>query len=401
MKILVCYTRFPWPLIKGDLLTVHKLLEFLSERHHVDLLTVEPEDPTFVDFLPQRLASMTMVPNGSLARIARLPRSFVSGRSLQIDLFFGASFAARRSELIEKGDYDIVYSHYIRSCGHEDFGSAGARKVIGLQLSHQSHFSLAAKKDGNSLLRWLYAVEAKRLEDWEGRIAGYHDLIHLISPKDMTRIKGYENWQDRVLFNPHGVDTQEFTPDPASRIVGRVVFTGGLRFQANRDAVMWLVKEIWPRILSACPSAELIVAGSSPSAALRAAVNSAGNAKLIPNPERMAEVIQTGDVAVDPLRIGAGLQNKVLEAMSCGLPVVATTLANRGIGAIPGSEILLADDAESIANEVVNLILDRRYNERIGSAARSAIERSWTWEHHFEALDERWETLLGERLTVR
>ena len=401
MKILLCYTRFPWPLNKGDALTVFKLLEFLTLRHQVDFLTVDPLDHTYMHLLPSKIRSVILVPNPISAQVLRLMRSIPTGRSLQVEAFFGRPFASARDRLLRQNNYDIVYSHYIRSFGHGDFNPRGARKVIGLQLSHQAHFVRAAENERNPLVRWLYGIETGRLEHWEGRIAGYNDLIHLISPRDLARIKNNHKWRSRVFFNPHGVDPEEFAPAPASRVRGRLIFTGNLGFQANEDAVLWLLREIWPRVFAACPFAELVVAGARPTAAIRSAVSSAPSARLIAHPARMAEVVQTGDVAIDPLRIGAGLQNKILEAMSCALPVVATRLANEGIGAYENREIVLADDAESLAAQVIKLLDDRDYNRKLGRNARTFIELSWSWSHHFRQLEDRWLALVSEAVSVR
>src|SRR5690606_8260601 len=97
MKILVCYTRFPWPLHKGDSLTVFKLLEYLAARHHVDLLTVEPPHRAHLRSLPEQLASVTLVRNPRPAQLLRLARTLPSHRSLQVDAFFSPAFAAARS----------------------------------------------------------------------------------------------------------------------------------------------------------------------------------------------------------------------------------------------------------------------------------------------------------------
>lgn len=397
MRILLAYTRFPWPTIRGDQLTVFKLLEYLAARHEVDFLCVAPGRQDDLGRLPRGLRRVEYVRNGMPSRLARIARGLVGGHCLQIDSFFPPAFASARRRLLDGGGYDVVYSHYIRSYGHEDFDARGARKVIGLQLSHQAHFAKAARKAGNPLVRWLYGLETRRLEEWEGRIAGWNDLVHLISRRDLEQVRGNEAWRERVFFNPHGVDEAVFVPAPARRVEGRVVFTGNLRFQANEDAVAWFCSEIWPLVCSRHPGASLVVAGSNPTAKVRQALAGAPRATLQANPLNMWEVIQTADVAVDPLRIGAGLQNKVLEALACGVPMVSTTLGNEGIGARAGSEIVLADEPEGFAGEVVRLLRDGAARARMGGAARAFIERAWSWEHHFDQLADRWQALVGER----
>ncbi len=92
-------------------------------------------------------------------------------------------------------------------------------------------------------------------------------------------------------------------------------------------------------------------------------------------------------VGIDPLRIGAGLQNKVLEGMSMGLPMVITSIANEGIGAVPGEEVLVADDPPSFAAAVVRLLEDADLRRAIGGRARRTIEQRWSWAAHFADLE--------------
>lgn len=401
MKILFCYTRLPWPIIRGDQLTVFKLLEFLVAHHEVDFLCVTPDDPTDLARLPRGGRHFEGVHNRLPGRLSRIARGLVGGRCLQIESFYPPTFGVARDRLLASNKYDIVYSHYIRSFGHENFDSRGAKKVIGLQLSHQAHYSKAAENARNLFTRWLYRVEARRLRNWEGRIAGWNDLVHLISPRDQSQIVGNESWRERVFFNPHGVDESIFVPAPWRRVSGRVVFTGNLSFQANEDAVCWLCGEIWPAIVRQCPEATLVVAGANPTFQVRQAVARASRASLLANPEHMWEVIQTAEVAVDPLRIGAGLQNKILEALSCGVPVVSTFLGNEGIGAVDGAEIVLADVAEPFSAEVVRLLQDGTARARLSETSRRFIERAWSWEHHFNLLDERWQALVISSAAIR
>jgi glycosyltransferase involved in cell wall biosynthesis len=240
----------------------------------------------------------------------------------------------------------------------------------------------------------LYEVETRRLEQWEGRIAGWNGLIHLISKRDLEQIRGHEQWRDRVFFNPHGVDDSVFVPAPERRVPGRVVFTGNLKFQANEDALGWFCAEIWPLILARHPGASLVVAGANPTARVQRALAGASRATLQPNPKHMWEVIQTADVAVDPLRIGAGLQNKILEALACGVPMVSTTLGNEGIGAAANREIVLADEPGDFAREVVQLLQHGGLREERSRASRLFIGQAWSWKHHFDQLAGRWEQLV-------
>ena len=92
-------------------------------------------------------------------------------------------------------------------------------------------------------------------------------------------------------------------------------------------------------------------------------------------------------VGVAPLRIGAGMQNKLVQAMAAELPVVASTIANEGIGATPESHLLLRDEPAAFADAVVGLLRDAAARQRLGRAARAFVEAHWTWDAHFEEME--------------
>jgi len=378
-------------------LTVFKLTEYLASRHEVDCIFTAPDKREDVSRLPAGIRRLELVPQQVVPRMLRIAGSYFRGRSIQVDSFLSRSFIRARSKRVAAGRYDIVYSHYIRSFGHDDFDASGARKVLGMQLSHQAHFAKAALQASNAVLRYLYASERKRLGYWEGRIAAMNDLVHLISHKDLELIEGWQQWVGKVFFNPHGVDEGHFVPNRVREVPGRVVFTGNLGFQANEDAICWFCSEIWPRIVDRSPAATLLVAGSRPTSKLCRVVGASVRASLVANPAEMRDVIQTAQVCIDPLRIGAGLQNKILEALACGVATVSTTLGNEGIGAKDGSEILLADSPEVFSGQVLQLLSDPVLRAEMGANCRRLIERQWSWEHHFGLLEERWKELVGVR----
>jgi glycosyltransferase involved in cell wall biosynthesis len=103
--------------------------------------------------------------------------------------------------------------------------------------------------------------------------------------------------------------------------------------------------------------------------------------------EDLRPYLDRAAVAVDPLRVGAGLQNKVLEGMSMGVPMVVTAVANEGIGAEPGRHLLVADRADDFARQVVRLLRDPEMRTRIGAAARRFVIDEWSWEKHFADLE--------------
>jgi len=113
----------------------------------------------------------------------------------------------------------------------------------------------------------------------------------------------------------------------------------------------------------------------------------------VPDP---ADYIARATVCINPMRAGAGMQNKLIEFLGSGKPVVATSVANEGIGGTAGEHLLIADAAEDFAAKVVHLLRHPEERARLGAAARAFILRSWTWEHHYYNLEADMLEALGE-----
>jgi polysaccharide biosynthesis protein PslH len=190
------------------------------------------------------------------------------------------------------------------------------------------------------------------------------------------------------VLSPHGVDTNRFRPrpeidpDPAT-----LVFSGVMRTNTNIHAITWFAKNCWPRIRAEIPDARLLIVGRSPArevvrlAAPACAITVTGE---VPDP---AEYIARATVCINPVQIGAGMQNKLIEYMASGKAVVTTPVANEGIRAISGTHLLEAAGPEAFADAVVALLRNPEMRTALGQRAREHIQRYWTWETLFSALE--------------
>ncbi len=386
MRLLVAAPRFPWPLDKGDRLTVFSLLQHFGRRHAVALVCfLEPgQDPAWVRRLDGVVERVEVVPLRRPVAYARTALGLASRRPLQVHYYRSGAMARRLRRVIEEFHPDLVYAHTIRMAEY----LAGDRPVPGvlaMQISMALNGGRLARFASSPLWRAAYRLEAGRAGRYEPRVAARFDRCLLISEADVAAL-GLPR-PTNVLVNPHGVDFEYFRRSPgAVAETGRIVFTGNMAYAPNGDAVEWFVTEILPLVRRQVPGARLDVVGADPTrrvldlAALPAVEVTGRVPDLRPYLERAV-------VGIDPLRIGAGLQNKVLEGMSMGLPMVITSIANEGIGAVPGEEVLVADDPPSFAAAVVRLLEDADLRRAIGGRARQTIEQRWSWAAHFADLE--------------
>ena len=385
MRMLIVAHRFPWPLHRGDTLTVYKMAEYFGARHEVDLLCHASGEAAAHDRLRPLVRRLETVTFSRAAGALRVARALASPLPLQVAWCGSGPLRQRAAELVRDNDYDVVLAYYVRPA--EALRRVqGPAKVIAMQLSMALQWDRAARQARWPWQRLVRGVEARRLRRYESQMFRAFDRCLLISKHDLAHV--HEPIPEKVVFNPHGVDVDRYAPDAAvAHEPRRIIFTGLMSFQPNVDAACHFAREILPRVLERVPEAQFMIVGHNPAPAVRSLAQHPAITVTGSVPD-IAAYLRTARLAVDPLRIGAGLQNKVLEALSTGVPMVMSGLANEGIGAVHGEHGFVADDPQAFAEHVVNLLTDDGLRQRVSDAARQWICEQWTWEYHFQRLDE-------------
>jgi sugar transferase (PEP-CTERM/EpsH1 system associated) len=235
-------------------------------------------------------------------------------------------------------------------------------------------------------MSWVYRREWHTLLEFERRIALAFTENVLCTPlEELIFREQIPGASSTVLRN--GVDLEAFAPAPEKAEPGHLVFTGVMNYLPNVDGCLWFVREILPRIRERHPAAHFTIVGSHPTDEIRA-IESEPGVRVTGFVDSVTEWCQRASVAVAPLRIARGIQNKVLEAMACGLPVVGTTSATQGVEGRHDRDYLVADDATAFADRVCGLLAYPERARALGSAARRFVEENYAWERVFAHLDD-------------
>jgi sugar transferase (PEP-CTERM/EpsH1 system associated) len=379
---------------KGDRLTVFNLLKHFSRLHDVALVTfLEPgQDPADRRHLDGFVDRIEMVPLNKWHSYLRAVLGMLRGRPLQVGYYSSPRMARQVQQVIREFEPDIVYSHTIRMAPY----LADERRlpsVLGMQISMRLNYGRLARFHRSLLRRLVYRAEAWWAGRYERKIARRFDRCLLISETDVAALGSPR--PDNIFINPHGVDFRFFTSTGAgAEESGDLVFTGNMSYPPNADAVEWFVSDILPLVHKEVPGVRLTVVGAEPSQSVLALVGDAA-VEVTGRVPDLRPYLDRAQVAIDPLRVGAGLQNKVLEGMSMGVPMVVTSVANEGIGADPGRHVLVADTPGDFASAIVALLQDEGLRTTMGQEARRFIVEQWSWEKHFDDLEREMQSLVA------
>lgn len=224
--------------------------------------------------------------------------------------------------------------------------------------------------------RRAYAeLEWRRLRIFEQQLFRRAQQVWACSAFDRERIRGLAPDTPCSVL-PNTVPIVADAPAGAEK-PGMVLFTGGLDWLPNRQAVLWFLRRVWPRLRVLAPRARWVVAGRHPPAALCRRLAGAGAEVRATVPDMQA-VLAEASVCIAPLRIASGTRLKILEAGAMAKPVVATRRGAEGLNLAPGREILIADRPEEMASAIARLLRDPAARQAIGAAARRRVREEYS-----------------------
>jgi sugar transferase (PEP-CTERM/EpsH1 system associated) len=385
VRILFLSQRVPYPPNRGDKITTWRLVERMRREHDVLCIAFAhgPADEEAARELCRRdIPTLAFPYRDAAARLRSLPLLLTS-RPLTLGVY--GSRALQRAVDREIGRCDCAYA-YSSSMGAFLLPHEGTPRVMHFGELDSDKWRQYAERTAPPM-RWVYAREARTLLEFERRVARSFDESVLCTPLEQRVFeRAIPGARSTVLRN--GVDLERFRPArPGSAEPGHVVFTGVMNYYPNADACAWFVREVLPLVRREHPAARYSIVGAHPTRAVRALAKLPG-VTVTGYVDDTAEWLARAAVAVAPLRIARGIQNKVLEALACGLPVVGTTPATQGVDGEPGRHYLVADDAQGFARAVCELLRSPERAAELGRSARAFVEARYDWELVFAELDE-------------
>jgi sugar transferase (PEP-CTERM/EpsH1 system associated) len=382
--VLFVVTRFPLPPWRGDQVRAYHHLRLLAPRHEITCcaLVTSPPPAAARAALEALGVRLEVVPLGLVGALPSLARVLIGDRRpLQVLLYARRRARARVAALVASGAFDVVHAQLVRSLSHLP---PHVPLVVDLIDALSANFARRAERErgpARALFRW----EAARLARAETELVASGTPCLVVAESE-RRALGAEG---DVRVVPNGVDTTAFAYRENGRPPARVVFAGNLGYFPNVDAAVWLGRDILPRIRASRSDVELRLVGARPAAAVRALASEA-RVSLAAAVPAMAPELAAATVTVIPLRAGSGLQNKVLEAMAVGTPVVATPQAVGGLDVRPGEHLLVAEEADGLAAATIALLRDPARARALARAARKLVEQRYRWEDSAAGVEAAW-----------
>ena len=386
MKILFVCHRFPFPPKRGGKIRPFNIISHLTRSGHdvtvasLARSTQEAEEGAGLKEHCKEFLVETVGNVGAWARmILRLPTPGPSS----MGYFYSAALRARVDELLQRESFDLIFVHcssvaqyvaHVRDIPKIiDFGDMDSRKW--LAYSSFKPFPL-------SMGYWL---EGQKMARAERQLAAQFDLCTATTKAELETLQTICDAGKTGWF-PNGVDRNYFVPDATQYDHNAICFVGRMDYYPNQQAMFDFCANVWPLLKANRPATTLTIVGAEPSKAVLELANIDGVTVTGSVPD-VRPYLRASALTVAPLAIARGTQNKILESLALGVPVICSTIAAGGVDVVVEDQLLVADAKEQWAAQIERVLDDPEFRSRLSVAGRERMATHHDWPTSMKRVD--------------
>lgn len=302
----------------------------------------------------------------------------IGRRPYQVYYFYQRRAKQKVDQILKSYDPDHIYCQLLRAAEYvKDYHE------IPKTIDYQDAFSKGVERriDKAKWLKNFFRSEHRRLLKYENLIFDYFDKHTIISEEDRNFI--FHEKRNQIKIIPNGIDTSFFSSSQNKKTFD-LLFVGNMSYAPNVDSAQYIVEVIMPLVWQSHPDTQLLIAGSNPSNEVKKLASD--RVHISGWIEDIRTAYDNAKIFLAPMRIGSGLQNKLLEAMSMQLPCITSPLANRSLSATTNEHAIICDTPEAYAAAIHLLLTDKEKYHSLAESGRSFVQEHFSWERSVREL---------------
>lgn len=378
MKILFFANRIPYPPYRGDKLKIYNLAKRLADKHELILLTFAQtrEDFEYKAELEKIFKEVHLIYLPKWRSALNCLSALWNPMPLQVLYFRSKAMRSAIDELLSKHRFDAIHVQHLRMSSYLA-GRKDIPRILDMPDAFSLYWARRKKAQKNMLLKMFEGFEQRRVLKYES-VMKYYNLSLACSQEDIEYLKE-QHHLDKIKLLPNGVDLDVFKAGGHDYTHNHtLLFTGNMDYAPNVDAVVYFVQYVLPLIKMKHPHVRFMIAGQRP---VKKVLELAAEDVVITGfVKDLAQVYNDASVVVAPLRFGAGTQNKVLESMAMGIPVVCSNIGFKGLGIKSGEGAIMQTEAEGFAASVISLLDSVEMRRDVGLKGASVISERFSWD---------------------
>jgi sugar transferase (PEP-CTERM/EpsH1 system associated) len=386
VRVLYLCHRIPYPPNKGDKIRAFHQLRAMATRHEVDVFTLadDPGDVAHQRTLSEYCHKVTLA--RVRPRIARLRalRYLLTKQPLTVPYFYSAELQKEVRRALLERSYDRIFVFCSAMAQYVEFAGQIPTMVdlVDVDSDKWTQYAEFARFPFSA----VYRREGRCLREYEREVCVKASCVVVTTEREAMLTRQISP-DTGVHVIPNGVDTDYFSPEaaPLQRTAPTVVFTGDMSYFPNQEAVEYFARKVLPLIRVSNPDVRFLIVGRNPSSAVLR-LEGIGGVTVTGFVPDVRTYLAMSHVAVAPFTIAAGIQNKILEAMAYGLPVVATSRAAQGLSPSVADIVDTGDTAEEMASKIERLLRDCDLARCKGAEGRRQVAVEYRWDRSLNRL---------------
>lgn len=394
MNIIVLSHRVPFPPNKGEKIRTFHQIQHLSELGHQIHLFAPYEDASELEYFNvlNDTLCQTVTAEPLQNKAVRLLTGLRKNQPMSVANFYNKALQQKFDEFLSSNSVDAIICS-ASSMAEYIFNSTVLNALDKKPLLIMDFMDVDSDKWGQYQqssvfpMSLVYAREKKLLANYERQIVKQFDASYLIAQAEVELFNQNVLKSDKVHVMGNGLDTSDFFPPQIKQPNPEPVFlfTGVMDYKPNEDAVIWFVKNCWPTITSEHPNAKFIIAGMNPSADITQLADDK-SLEVTGFVEDILPYYHQADIFVAPFRLARGVQNKVLQAFACALPVISTPMGAEGILCQADRDILIASTPDEFIARVDQLFAQPELAKNMGQNALQLVQNHYSWQGQLQPL---------------
>lgn len=388
MKICILTPRFPFPENGGDVLRINNIARYLKQKgFEIILVSFYESEPCLKKDFFNLYDSIYLVKRRQFFSLIYSFIFLLFKKPIQLGYYHSNWFTRKLSHVVRTEAPDLFVAHLIRMAPYVDYNERRVKTILEMTDVLSRTYSLSSKAKGISLKKIIYARERKLVEKYEEYCCKTFSKIVLVSPNEVDYlISKYPEAKDKVYLHSNGVDCRMQIENEYN--FNKICFIGNMRTLQNQDAVFNFVENIFPKIKKKLPETVFYIVGAEPPENI-ISLNNNNDIIVTGFVESLDDFIVDSAIAVAPVRIAAGIQNKVLVAMGCGVPVVMTSLISKAIPELHDEEnCFICDDSDSFADACIKLLSDTIERNKVAQAGYTLVKEKYSWNEKLKTYEQ-------------
>lgn len=379
MKICILTPRFPFPENGGDVLRINNIARYLKYKNYNLIL---------VSFCDKKIElkkeyyelydTIYLVKRKKFVSLIMAVFFALTGKPIQCGYYFSFAFLRKIKQVINKESPDEYISHLLRMATYLKMLKKQNTSIIEMTDALSKTYTLSSNAKGSLIKKCIYRFEKKLIYRYEKSIIKQFPKITLVSASDIKYLQEQFNEQStKLALYTNGVDTLPSIPDSYKN--RKICFVGNMRTLQNQDAVFHFVNDIYPLIKKSIPDVVFTVIGAEPPESIKS-LDDGKNITITGFVNDIQTAIAECCIAVAPIRVAAGIQNKVLMAMGCGVPVIMSSLISVAIPELESStNCFIEDDNIKFADACIKLLEDSNLRNQISKSGFMMVKDNYSW----------------------